>query len=222
MSDTFQRAKIALCTVSVLFFILMVVYFSPVQLAYKLAMPVGLLFIASLWLLPWQMMLAMLFSCTGDYFGATGNFMAQMGAFALAHIFIISYFASRYKVGISRRKYGRLSKMYMISATAVVLPVLIFAFIGIIPSVPSGVLRYGVIVYSLLIASMLWLALQQRSLLFALGAVLLLASDMVLAWNRFVDRVPNCNYFILVPYYLAQWLLFLRSTKWWGRKMDKE
>ena len=222
MSDTFQRTKIALCTISFLFLLLVIVYFSPMQLAYKLAMPVGLLFVASMWLLPWQMMLAMLFSCAGDYFGATGNFLAQMGSFALAHIFIISYFASRYRVGISRRKYGRLSKMYMITATAVVLPVLIFAFIGIIPSVPAGVLSYGVIVYSLLIATMLWFALQQRSLMFALGAVLFLTSDMVLAWNRFVDSVPYSSYFILVPYYLAQWLLFVRSTKWWGRQMDKE
>ena len=222
MSDTFQRTKIALCTVSFLFLLLVIVYFSPMQLAYKLAMPMGLLFVASMWLLPWQMMLAMLFSCAGDYFGATGNFLAQMGSFALAHIFIISYFASRYRVGISRRKYGRLSKMYMITATAVVLPVLIFAFIGIIPSVPAGVLRYGVIVYSLLIATMLWFALQQRSLMFALGAVLFLASDMVLAWNRFVDSVPYSSYFILVPYYLAQWLLFVRSTKWWGRQMAEE
>jgi hypothetical protein len=34
--------------------------------------------------------------------------------------------------------------------------------------------------------------------------------------------LPNVNYLILIPYFLSQWLLFIRSTKWWGRKMEKE
>ena len=98
----------------------------------------------------------------------------------------------------------------------------VVALADIIPSVPQGVMRYGVVVYAMLIAFMLWSALQQRSLLFAIGAGLFLASDMVLAWNKFVEPVSYSGYYILVPYYLAQWLLFIRSTKWWGRQMEKE
>ena len=222
MSDTFKRTKMAVVSVSVLFFLLVIFYFSPVAMTGKLALPVGLLFATSLWLLPWQMMLAMLFSCVGDYFGSCGNFMAQMAAFALAHVFIICYFVSRFRMGTSRRKYGRLSRRYMVIATVVVLPILTFALADIIPSVPQGVMRYGVVVYAMLIAFMLWSALQQRSLLFAIGAGLFLASDMVLAWNKFVEPVSYSGYYILVPYYLAQWLLFIRSTKWCGRQMEKE
>ena len=222
MSDTFQRTRAGLISISVIYLSLAILYFTPVQIQYKLAMPVGLLFIASMWLLPWQMSLAMLFSCLGDYCGATHNFPAQMGAFALAHIAIICYFLSRYRVGIERKKYSRLSKLYIIVATVVTIPILAFAFIMIVPQVPTGFLTYGVSVYIVLIALMLWCAMQQRSVLFAAGAMLFLVSDTVLAWNRFVEHIPNCGYIIMITYYLAQWLLFLRSTKWWGRQMIKE
>lgn len=222
MSDTFQRTKAGLISISVIFVSLAILYFTPVQLQCKLALPVGFLFLASLWLLPWQMSLAMLFSCIGDYCGATHNFPGQMGAFALAHIAIICYFLSRYRVGIERKKYSRLSKLYIIVATVVTIPIVVFAFAKIVPHVPEGFLTYGVSVYIMLIAMMLWCAMQQRSLLFASGAMIFLVSDTVLAWNRFVEHIPNSGYIIMITYYLAQLLLFMRSTKWWGRQMKKE
>ena len=110
----------------------------------------------------------------------------------------------------------------MVAATILMLPVLCFAFVKIIPHAQAGVLRYGISFYAILIAIMVWSALQQRSLLFGIGAVLFLVSDMVLAWNRFVEPLPGSGILILVPYYLAQWLLFTRSTKWWGRHMERE
>jgi uncharacterized membrane protein YhhN len=222
MSDTYSRAKIDVVIVSLLFLSSVVLFFSPVQIPYKLALPVGVLFMSSLKLLPWQMSLAMLFSCAGDFFGACGNFLAQMAAFAIAHMFIIGYFFSRYRLGVLRRRYIRFSARYMTVATLLVIPVLVFAFVKIIPNAPAGVLRYGVSFYAVLIAVMVWAALQQRSVLFALGAILFLASDMILAWNRFVEHLPNSVVLILVPYYLAQWMLFMRSTKWLGRHMERE
>lgn len=209
-------------TISVLYFIAVAIYFLPIPLPNKLALPVALLFLASFKLLPWQMIFAMLFSCLGDYMGAVGNFLGQMGAFALAHVFLILYFLSRYRLGVERRKYGRLSTRYKIAATILVLPLVIFALVKIFPHVPEGVMSYGVLIYALLISFMLWCALQQRSALFALGGALFLASDMILAWNRFVEHIPHATYYILVPYFLSQWLLFIRSTKWWGRLMEKE
>ena len=209
-------------TISVLYFIAVAIYFLPLPIPCKLALPVALLFIASFKLLPWQMIFAMLFSCTGDYMGAVGNFLGQMGAFALAHVFLILYFLSRYRLGVERRKYGRLSTRYKIAATILVLPLVIFALVKIFPHVPEGVMSYGVLIYALLISFMLWCALQQRSKIFAIGGALFLASDMILAWNRFVEHIPHATYYILVPYFLSQWLLFIRSTKWWGRHMEKE
>lgn len=222
MSNTFLRTKVDITVVSVLFFILVALFFAPVHIPHKLAFPVALLFIASLKLLPWQMSFAMLFSCAGDYFGTCGIFLAQMVSFAIAHMFIIGYFFSRYRLGVLRRRYIRYSSRYMTLATVFILPVLLFAFLKIIPCAPAGVLRYGVSFYAILIATMVWSALQQRSKLFAIGAVLFLVSDMILAWNRFVGHLPNSTMLILVPYYLAQWMLFIRSTKWWGRHMERE
>ena len=222
MSNTFLRTKVDITVVSVLFFILVALFFAPVHIPHKLAFPVALLFIASLKLLPWQMSFAMLFSCAGDYFGSCGIFLAQMASFAIAHMFIIGYFFSRYRLGVLRRRYIRYSSRYMTLATVFILPVLLFAFLKIIPCAPAGVLRYGVSFYAILIATMVWSALQQRSKLFAIGAVLFLVSDMILAWNRFVGHLPNSAMLILVPYYLAQWMLFIRSTKWWGRHMERE
>ena len=208
--------------VSILYFIATAIYFMPVAIPCKLALPVALLFLASFKLLPWQMSLAMLFSATGDYMGAVGNFMAQMGAFALAHLSLILYFVSRYRLGVERHKYGRYSARYKIIATIIVLPLTLFAIVRIFPRVPEGIMSYGVLIYTLLISCMLWCALQQRSILFALGGALFLASDMILAWNKFIEHIPNAGYWILVPYFLSQWLLFVRSTKWWGRHMEKE
>ena len=59
---------------------------------------------------------------------------------------------------------------------------------------------------------MLMMALLQRSSLYALGAVLFVFSDFILAWNKFVEPIPYRNYLVLGSYFLAQWLLFIRAT----------
>jgi uncharacterized membrane protein YhhN len=59
---------------------------------------------------------------------------------------------------------------------------------------------------------MLYFALLQRSSLYALGAVLFVFSDFILAWNKFVDPIEHSRYLIMIPYYLGQLLLFVRST----------
>ena len=61
---------------------------------------------------------------------------------------------------------------------------------------------------------MMVMALLQRSSLFALGALFCVFSDYNLAWNKFVEPVPHRDYLVLVTYFLAQWLLFIRSTKY--------
>ena len=60
---------------------------------------------------------------------------------------------------------------------------------------------------------MMVMAMLQRSSLFALGALMFVFSDFILAWNKFVEPIPHRDYLVLVTYFLAQWLLFIRSTK---------
>ena len=191
-----------------------VIFFMPVDIPSKVTIPAGLLALASLWLCPWQITLALLFSALGDYMGSVHNFMGQMGFFAVGHIWYIAYFAGRYfrKVEKDRKLTGK-AKGYLAMVTFCATALLCIVFTRIVPETPAGAERIGVCIYALLICTMLVTAMLQRSSLFALGAVLFVFSDFILAWNKYVEPVPYRHYLVLVTYFLAQWLLFIRSTK---------
>lgn len=210
-----QYIKTAALAETGIFISLVLIFFLPIDIPHKLAFPVFTLFIAGLWLLPWQMCLAMLCSALGDYMGSCGNFIGQMGFFALAHIWIISYFIKRYKEKVEPdRKLTAKAKGYMTMVIFCTLALLTVAFTVVLPGAPKGIEKIGASCYAVIISTMLLLGLLQRSSLYALGAVLFVFSDFILAWNRFVEPVPYRNYLVLGTYYLAQWLLFIRSTKY--------
>ena len=198
-----------------LFLCLAVLFFLPVDIPHKLAFPVFTLFIAGLWLIPWQMAAAMLCSAIGDYMGTCGNFIGQMGFFALAHVWIITYFIKRYvsKVEPDRKLTGK-AKGYMAMVFLLAITLLCIVFTKVLPGAPAGIEKIGASCYAVIICTMLTLGLLQRSSLYALGAVIFVFSDFILAWNRFVEPVPYRDYLVLVSYYLAQWLLFVRSTRY--------
>ena len=79
-----------------LFLCLAILYFSPADIPHKISFALATLFVASLWLVPWPMSMALLFSALGDYAGSCGIFLAQMGFFAVAHIFMIGFFVCRW------------------------------------------------------------------------------------------------------------------------------
>jgi uncharacterized membrane protein YhhN len=92
------------------------------------------------------------------------------------------------------------------------------AYALLFPSIPSN-LRAPVALYSLLLASMAAQAMG-RSLILktrparlaAIGAVLFLFSDVLLALEHFHARVLVVPALTLVPYYLAQWLIAYSSA----------
>ena len=199
---------------SVLYLVACVVFFLPIDIPHKITICTSILTIASLWLCPWQMTLALLFSTLGDHFGSCQNFMAQMGFFALGHVWFVIYFIRRYLNRVEKdRKLSGKAKGYLAMVFFCAAALLSVAYIRIVPEVPHGVMRVGVCIYTLLICSMLVTAMLQRSSIFALGAILFVFSDFILAWNKFVGPVPYRHYLVLVTYFLAQWLLFIRSTK---------
>ena len=202
-------------TASAVYLIACIIFFLPVEIPHKITVCTSILTLASLWLCPWQMTLALLFSTLGDHFGSCQNFMAQMGFFALGHVWFIIYFTNRYlkKVEMDRRLTGK-AKGYIAIVSLCALSLLTFAYCRIVPEVPHGIMRIGVSIYAVLICTMLVTALLQRSSIFALGAVLFVFSDFILAWNKFVEPVPYRHYLVLVTYFLAQWLLFIRATKY--------
>lgn len=188
-------------------------FFLPFEIPHKVTFPVGILTLASLWLCPWQVTLALLFSAAGDYFGSCGNFLGQMGCFALAHVMYIVYFTDRYFSKVERdKKLTPKMKGYLFMVAFCIMALLAIVFTRIVPVAEHGIIRTGVAIYACLISIMLLLALLQRSSLFALGAVLFVFSDFILAWNKFVEPIPYRDYLVLVTYFMAQWLLFIRTT----------
>ena len=120
-------------------------------LPYKVAWPVLLLSLATFLsrrreLLPFGF--AFLFSAAGDAVGARGLFIPQMAFFALAHVAYVCWFLPR-----ARRRLRAVS-------LAVTVPLLVFLFAAIVPEVPFPAERIGVAVYGLVIAAMLYSALQ--------------------------------------------------------------
>ena len=205
--------KPAVLTATGLFLCMAAIFFLPVDIPHKVSFPLIILSVAGLWLLPWQMLLAMIFSAAGDHMGSCGNFIGQMGFFALAHVWLITFFISRYRRKVERDgKLTTKTKGYLAIMTFCVGALLVFALTNITSHAPEGVIRIGTQIYAVLICTMLMMALLQRSSLYALGAVLFVFSDFILAWNKFVEPIPYRNYLVLGSYFLAQWLLFIRAT----------
>lgn len=190
-------------------------YFSPVAAPCKIVYPVALLFLCSLYRAPYAMSVALLFSAIGDYMGAVHNFWGQMGFFALAHVALIVHFLS---VGEGRGVHivppaFSCTSPYAWCVTFAVLSVAVVALPAIVQSVSDLLLRAGVACYALLILSMTWLALLRRSWCYAIGALCFLFSDLVLAWNKFVEPVEGARYLIMVTYYVAQAMLYGGSLR---------
>ena len=192
-----------------LFLCSVALYFSPVELAHKITLPVAFLAMAALWLCPWEMTLALAFSAAGDYFGSAGNLIAQMGCFAVSHIWFIIYFARSYKTD---RKTTRFKKEYIAEVLFCASVLLAAAYTLIVPHAPSGIIRTGTAVYACMICTMMVLAMLQKSLLYRLGALLFVFSDFMLAWDLFVGQIPYSKYLIMIPYFAAQWMIYKKST----------
>ena len=196
-----------------LFLITALMYFLPIEIQSKIAIPVGIAALASFWVCPWEITMALLFSALGDLAGSYSNFLLQMGSFGIGHIWYIIFFTKRYFKKVEPDfKLTAKAKGYMAMVIFCVLMLLTIAFVRIVPCAPAGIIRTCTGIYACLICTMLLMALLQRSSLYALGAVLFVFSDFILAWNKFVEPVTYSRLLIMIPYYAAQWLLFIRST----------
>lgn len=196
-----------------LFIVFAVLFFLPVDIPHKMVLPLATLCVASIWMTPWQITAALLFSALGDWFGTCDEFMPQMGSFAVAHIFYIWFFIKRYLTKVEHdRKLTLRAKGYLGMILVCIAAVLTVFYFKIFPCTPEGPVRVGVCIYAALISTMLLAGLLQRSTLYALGAVLFVFSDFILAWNKFVEPIPYRNYLVLGTYFAAQLLLFIRST----------
>ena len=215
---TTNRNRITL-SASILFILLAVLYFLPLDIPYKIAFPLTMLTIMSPWVLPWQMCLAMLFSAAGDAAGAYGNFILQTGLFAAAQLMLIVYFISR---AIRERLYSSSSGyssrngsgqfIFLFLLTAITVAILTFATVSVSSAVQDLVTKTAVSVYAAILLTMMWTAIAQKDIMFAIAAILFVFSDFAIGWHRFLSPIAGERYLIMIPYYLAQLILFIRSS----------
>jgi len=140
---------------------------------------------------PW-LVAALAFSLLGDVFLMlpADLFLAGLGAFLVAHLAYIGAF-----VGPVAPRLVWL---------AVVIGVLAPVAARILHAVPDRALRAPVAVYSLAISLMVASAVASASTVAIAGAMLFLVSDMLIAWNRFVQPRPWAPLAIIVTYHLGQ------------------
>lgn len=144
------------------------------------------------WLIP----LALLASSAGDWAGAMGEFIFQIAFFAVAHIFYIADFAPKCKFTLKRI-------VALVLFSAVVLPFLCYVLMHIGDRVEMiAVAIYGVLIYSMGFTALI----QNRrfSMFYAIAAMLFIFSDSCIAYNRFVEHIPNATMWIMTTYYAAQ------------------
>ena len=174
---------------------------------YKVAYPVLLLSL-SLFYLRLKPLIpvgaALLLSAVGDAAGAGGMFIPQMLFFALAHGAYMCYFLPQAQVAPRPFVWPVLTAL------------LLFLFVCIVPRAADPAERAGVAVYGLVVAGMLYSALQYRGAYaawFRLAALLFVFSDSVMAWGRFVAPVPCRTYVVMITYYAAQYLFYLFAVR---------
>lgn len=142
--------------------------------------------------------LAMLFSMMGDVLLAlpfANHFLFGLGAFLLAQLTYVKIFSAF--VQSQWRKPKLLATLGYLVYCAALLS-------WIMPQ--DSVLRVAVSVYVLVIASMAILSVWSLPTggLIAIGAALFVASDSMIAINRFVAPFEGADLLIMLSYYLAQ------------------
>lgn len=141
-----------------------------------------------------------------DELGSTDpRFLFGVVAFLAAHVCFIGAFADH---GVHSLQ--ALAGLLIIAGTsALVMP-------RLLPTVVrAGGMRLAVLLggYSLSLAAMVVLGIGTASIGVALGAVLFLASDTTLAWDRFHTRIPNGPLAVAITYHLAQFLILVGMQK---------
>lgn len=129
-------------------------------------------------------------------------FLVGLTAFLVAHLFYLAGFLTRVRATVGR--------------VAAVVPLALFGFlIGIelltaVRASGDTELLLPVAVYILVILAMAWVAILTGNRWAAVGSLLFVASDTILAWNMFVENVAYSGALVMTTYYGAQ-LLIARS-----------
>ena len=102
--------------------------------------------------------------------------------------------------------------IFLFFLTVIIVCILAFAIASVAPAIDDCPTRIAVSAYAAIILIMLWTAIAQKDIIFAIAAILFVFSDFAIGWNRFLSPIAGERYLIMIPYYLAQLILFIRSS----------
>jgi uncharacterized membrane protein YhhN len=137
----------------------------------------------------------------GEAGGLDGPFLIGLGAFLAGHVCYLAAFA-RYGLGGVQMLAGLL---VVVGAAALTLPRVLSRAKG----VGGQELMAVVGTYAAVLGAMAVLAVGTTAVLTAVGGLLFLGSDTVLAWERFVKPIRSGQVIVIVSYHLAQALIVL-------------
>jgi uncharacterized membrane protein YhhN len=139
---------------------------------------------------------ALVFSLAGDVLLMLPRdlFVAGLAAFLVGHLCYVAGFWSQHGPTVAA----------FVFAAAIVVAVLAPVIVRILRAVRGTPDLAPVTAYSVVIAVMLASALASGNLVAAVGAALFVASDSMIAWDRFVRPFPAAGVAIMVTYHLGQ------------------
>lgn len=155
-------------------------------------------------------LMALFFSWLGDIFLMLENrnplfFITGLVSFLTAHLLYIYYFIS---IKPNTRSFMRKRPVMLLAVLAYVVELLYVLWPHL------GGMKFPVLIYGLVIGTMLAFALWQygkiparAAWLFIIGALLFVASDSMLAINKFKTPITHGGLWIMGTYILAQYLI---------------
>ncbi|WP_426415073.1 lysoplasmalogenase [Aestuariirhabdus sp. LZHN29] len=161
-----------------------------------------------IWILAWLVLgarsdarqlwvgIGLLFSSVGDLLLAWNQFVPGLGSFLVAHLFYIAALARRPRLSAPRIVLALAMVVATGTLVAQLLPLL-------------GEMRVPVVVYIGVIVTMALCALlgEGNHPLVAMGALLFLLSDSMIAIDRFMSPLPLASLWIMLTYYSAQYFI---------------
>ena len=161
-------------------------------------------------------LMALVFSWAGDVFLLFEKyFIPGLICFLTAHIFYISFFI---KTTSNKTSFFKLRPVMLIAVLAYLIELMQLLWPGL------GEMKLPVLLYGITISTMLSAAIWQyqklednTSLFLIIGAGFFVASDSILAINKFRNPFASAGMYIMVTYILAQLFIVLGAIKYRNR-----